>query len=103
MIDTGASCTVVDAGLVAPLGLTPTGQMSAHTPSTNGVPHRCNQYDVQLIIPSGTGQPPFWIQAIAVMETNLAAGGISGLIGRDVLSRCVLVYSGSSNLYILSY
>ncbi|WP_224796723.1 aspartyl protease family protein [Pandoraea sputorum] len=104
LIDTGASSTCIDPSVLEPLGLTPTGQTEVHTPSTNGTPHVCNLYDVQLLVPGQTGiEAPFIIPAMPVTESHLASQGITGLIGRDVLSKCVLVYNGAANFYSLSY
>lgn len=101
LLDTGASGTCVDPKLVAPLSLHPSGQVAMQTPSTNGVPVYCNQYDVAVYIPhDATG---FFIGALPILETSLASQGIDGLIGRDVIDRCTLVYNGSAGLFTLAY
>jgi hypothetical protein len=46
LIDTGASCTVVDSGVIKKLGLVATGTVPILTPSTGVTPHSCNQYDI---------------------------------------------------------
>ena len=102
LIDTGASHTTVDSTLLAPLQLQPTGSVPVHTPSTNGAPVVCNQYDVELAIGAPNGAP-FGIPALAVTESSLITQGISGLLGRDVLSRCTLIYNGVVGLYTLCY
>ena len=43
------------------------------------------------------------IEAMPVLETHLRSQGIDGLIGRDVLQKCNLVYNGQLNLFTLSY
>lgn len=104
LIDTGASCTCVDPGLVAPLGLVATGAMMIQTPSTNGTPHACHQYDVALVIPPATpSDPHFFIGAMPILETPLRTQGIDGLLGRDVLQRCVYINNGPAGIFILSY
>ncbi|WP_082725435.1 aspartyl protease family protein [Burkholderia sp. RF4-BP95] len=102
LIDTGASHTSVDPSLLAPLKLQPTGTIPVHTSSTNGAPVSCNQYDVELAIGAPNGLP-FTVPALPVTEANLAAQGIFGLIGRDVLSRCTFIYNGVTGLYTLCY
>jgi hypothetical protein len=102
LIDTGASHTNVDPTLLAPLQLQPTGSIHVHTPSTNGAPVICNQYDVELAIGSPNGAP-FAVPALPVTEANLITQGIAGLLGRDVLSRCTLIYNGVMGMYTLCY
>lgn len=103
LVDTGASSTVVDASLIAPLGLQPTGAVMFHTPSTGATALPFSLYDVMLLIP-GPGQGKAWIiEALAVAECNLSAQGIQGLIGRDVLDRAMLVYNGPENHFSIAY
>lgn len=101
LVDTGASATCIDPGVVRQLGLTPTGQVSIITPSTGATPHSCLTYDICLILlgPSlslGLGVLP-------VSEAQLAHQGFQALIGRDVLRRCLLVYDGNKNTFTLAF
>lgn len=102
LIDTGASCTCVDPTLLAGLGLQPTGRVAIGTPSTAGVPHMCDQYDISVIIPGAAGGGHV-IPAIAIVETHLQSQGIDGLIGRDVLKDCTLIYNGTAGLFTIAY
>lgn len=43
----------------------------------------------------------FLSTSLAVMESNLLSQGILGLLGRDILSKCVLTYNGENQTYIL--
>jgi aspartyl protease len=104
LIDTGASCTCVDPSVLSTLGLSPTGSVTVNTPSTGSSPHTADQYDVSLMIPSGTPTPPLFVQNLAVMCAELlAAQGFHALIGRDILSRCLFAYNGTANLFTLAY
>jgi hypothetical protein len=103
LIDTGASSSCVDSGLIAKLGLTPTGSVNIHTPSTNGVAHSCNQYDIMLFIPGANSGTGCLIEALGVIETSLSTQGIDGLIGRDLLDRWTCVYNGSANMFTICY
>ncbi len=74
------------------------------TPSTAGVPVQCNQYDVSAYIPdNGSSGGGFYIGALPVVEASFAGQGIEGLIGRDIIDRCTLVYNGSAGMFTLAY
>lgn len=104
LVDTGASGTCVDPRLVAPLGLTPSGSVSMQTPSTNGVPVVCSQYDVSVYIPGADANAGgFFIPALPILETGLSSQGIDGLIGRDIINRCTMIYNGSAGMFTLAY
>lgn len=102
LLDTGASSTCVDPSLMSKLGIAPTGVVGIQTPSTAGGSHQCNQYDAAIYIPGGNNIG-FWVEALPIVETSLASQGIEGLIGRDIINRCTLVYNGSANLVTLAY
>ena len=56
-----------------------------------------------LFIP-GPSQVPGWtIDALPVMECDLSAQGIQGLIGRDALERAVFIYNGPTKNFTLAY
>lgn len=101
LIDTGASCTCLDPGVLAPLQLMPTGTASITTPSTGTKPHETYQYDVSIYIPSSGGHLSF--KTIPVIESQLKSQGIDGLLGRDILDRCLFSYNGSMKLFTLAF
>lgn len=102
LVDTGASCTCLDPEVLATLGLTPTGTTSVVT--AGGVPEERDVYDVALAIPSGKGEQVFFEHTMAVVAAPLLKSqGFHALIGRDVLSRCILNYNGSTKTYTLAY
>lgn len=104
LVDTGASSTCVDPNFVASLGLIATGNVAMQTPSTAGVPVSCNLYDVAVFIPgSGTDGNGFLIAALPVIEASFATQGIEGLIGRDIIDRCTLIYNGSAGMFTLAF
>lgn len=102
LIDTGASHTCLDPSVIAPLGLTPTGTVSIHTPSTQGAAHQVAQYDVRILV-HGPPSSARWFDALPVSECNLKAQGIDGLLGRDVLGGCTLIYLGEMNVWSLCF
>lgn len=103
LIDTGASNTVVDKTLINPLGLTPTGTVMVHTPTTGQSAVQFAQYDVMLIIPGAVAGEAWVIQALPITESDLSAQSIQGLIGRDVLDRAMFIYGGPSKHFSLAY
>jgi hypothetical protein len=101
LIDTGASGTAIDPSILTKLGLSPTGIMTIHTPSTGPQGHQVNQYDVGLAIQYQGLARQFL--ALPVGECSLNAQGIDGLLGRDVLAHCLFIYTGPDNAFILSF
>jgi len=105
LIDTGASITAIEPQVLQALGLTPTGTIEIVTPSTGNAVHTADTYDVDLSINAATvSEPPLLIPNLRVSSSELfSRQGIHALIGRDVLSRCILVYSGTVNLISLCF
>lgn len=104
LIDTGASSSCIDPGILASLELTPTGSVTVHTPSTGPEPHTAEQYDVSIIVPgTGSHHAPLVIPAVPVLSASLALQGIDALIGRDILRDCILIYNGSLGLFTLAF
>jgi hypothetical protein len=112
LIDTGASGTVVDPGIIAPLGLTPNNFMPVATPTTGQNPQLRPVYDVQIVLPPSitprsaqlgpSGLMPH-MRALSVIATAMRPQGIDGLIGRDVLENVLFVYNGHTGTYTLAW
>ncbi|MBF0265948.1 MAG: hypothetical protein HQL46_11815 [Gammaproteobacteria bacterium] len=101
LIDTGASCTCVDPSVIASLNITPTGAGAVSTPLSGQSPHVCNKYDITVLLVHPEIQ--YKIGAIPVLETKVFGQGIQALIGRDVLSKCLLTYNGTIGQYTISF
>lgn len=103
LVDTGASGTCIDPSVMAPLGLTPKGQVQMCTPSTGVTPHIADQYDVSIFIPCGSN-PPLTLRTVGVACVELLASqGFHALIGRDILRACLLTYNGTTGTFTLAY
>jgi hypothetical protein len=96
LIDTGASLTVIRTGTCAGLGLHPVGIVNIHTPTDHDVP--AEQFSVSLGFPNNVVASP-WV----VTEAGLPGQNIDGLLGRDLLSRGVLVYLGYAGAWSVSF
>lgn len=96
LIDTGASGTAINSEVVQNLSLISRGITQIATPSTKA--HSCNVYDISLLLPNKVTIP--LLQAV---EAPLEGQNIQCLIGRDVLSKGILIYNGYTNTFSLSF
>lgn len=103
LIDTGASVTCIDPSIIAQLELSPTTRATVHTPSSGQGGHECNMYDVSLAIFMDSGQLHLASLTIPVAEAELSHQGVDALIGRDVLSKALLVYNGVAGEFSISF
>jgi hypothetical protein len=104
LIDTGASFSSVEPTVLASLGLTPTGTIDFVTPSTGQAVVTTDTYDVDVVIYKGPNDPPLSMPNLRVAACQLfLRQGIHALIGRDILSKCVLIYNGEVNMFTLAF
>jgi hypothetical protein len=104
LVDTGASFTSIEPGVMQALGLTPTGTVDIVTPSTGQEVHTTDTYDLDFVIYKEANEPPLSMPNLRVAACELfLKQGIHGLIGRDVLSKCVLIYNGESKIFTLAF
>lgn len=102
LIDTGATTTNISQGLLASLGLVPTGSVPVHTASSGSVPVNCDEYDVSLFFPDA--RPGGWgFPSVPIIECLPLQGPADGLLGRDVLDRSILTYNSFSNIVTISF
>lgn len=102
LIDTGASSTCLDSWIFKSLNINPIGTVEMHTPSTSvNNAHRCNQYDICLIVPHQAINRYF--HTIPALESEFSHQGIDGLLGRDILESCLFIYNGELGIYTLSF
>jgi hypothetical protein len=100
LVDTGASSTCIDKPHLEALDLAPRGCVPVKTPSTGSSPCMCSQFDISFLL-LYAGQT-ITISAIPVLEVDLSAQNIDALIGRDVLSRCLLVCDGAAGTFSIA-
>jgi hypothetical protein len=104
LIDTGASGTCIDPLVLNALQIQATGVTPMLTPSTGGTPIDADTFDVAIMIQSTPNAAPLFIPNMAVAASELfAAQGFHVLVGRDILSRCIMTYNGASGLFMLAF
>jgi hypothetical protein len=103
LIDTGASMSLVDEALMRTLQITPTSVTSYHSSSTSGIAQQCNVYDVSLVLGGVATTNSLRIDPLPVMATAFINHPFEGLLGRDVLSRLQMAWSGPMQSLTLSY
>ena len=103
LIDTGASTTCIDTSVVEALRLETKGDVPVITPSTGDQPINVDYYDITLLIFASMDQPPLLNTTLLVAELPIQNQGFQTIIGRDMLSQCVLIYNGATNEYTLSF
>lgn len=97
LIDTGAQTTCVDEGALKALGLLPVGQIGVSTPDGSNM---MLQYPVKLEFPASPIPP---LEFNSVIGANLKDQDIIALIGRDILSHCILIMNGPAGSYSISF
>lgn len=103
LIDTGASHTFLDDQVTRGLALERRGESMFHSSSTKGVPERCHEYDVSLVL-GGITTPNTWrIEMLNVMGHPFLNNSHQGVLGRDVLDRLQFAWNGPARLMVLSY
>jgi len=100
LIDTGATRTCVDKAVLDELEVQATG---AITTGTAAGPAQQLLYPAKLNFPGAN----FEIEFGSVIGVDLSGQSIAGqnvivLLGRNVLSRCVLVYNGPGGIFTLA-
>lgn len=104
LVDTGASFSSVEPAVLGMLALTPTGTMDIVTPSTGQEVHTTDTYDIDFVIKAGQDDPPLLLSNLRVAACELyLKQGIHALIGRDILTKCILVYNGDQNSFSLAF
>ena len=106
LIDTGASVTGIDEGVLGQLGYPPVNVASLSTPSGTV---QTGVYMVRLVIPSQrdprfpANVPRIVIDGVMAVAVRLGGLQYKVLLGRDVLSSIVMVYNGPQALVTLAY
>ena len=103
LIDTGASCTCIDNGVIIQLGLQPTGTAQMVTPSTGSIPTTVNQYDLAIYLFMDNQHVHQMAMTIPVIGADFSSQTIDALIGRDLLSEGGFFYNGTTNTLTIAF
>lgn len=102
IVDTGADTTMIGENVALALGLTATGQTRVITASSHGTPDYCDVYGIQLAIVSRSRDLQWRIPAMEVLVKSLPSQSTDGMLGRDILSQCILHYDGPGKSFSLT-
>ncbi len=101
-IDTGAGMTTFAPHVFQSLNIRPTGAVGILTQSTGLRPYFCDQFDVSLSLSATGGM--LRVSSLQVLESVFPpAGTIEGLLGRDMLRVCQLLYDGCKGSFRLDF
>ncbi len=100
LIDTGATRSCVDSQVISSLGVNPIGIANLGTASGRSQHHL---YPAKFSFPA----IKFEVEFGSVVGVDLSGQGVGNmqiiaLIGRDVLSRCILIYHGTKGSFSLA-
>lgn len=91
----------MDQNAIAPLGLSPTGTVSVLTPTTGAIPMEQPSFDVSIYIHHAENSK--FLALLSVTATDFSGQPIHGLLGRDFLQSCLLVYDGVAQTYSIAF
>ncbi|MEA2166415.1 MAG: Aspartyl protease [Thermoanaerobaculia bacterium] len=97
LIDTGAHSTVLNPDVVSRLGIRPVGVAAIVTPSTTAA-LICNRYHINVYF-----SEDFVVENVFAIEAPMGGVPYQCLIGRDILRRATLIYSGRQNQFTLEF
>lgn len=103
-IDTGSGRSFIDISILLRLQL-PVRNV-AHGFSAQGAPPvSYDEYEASMVLMGQTANSQWRIPALAVLGRSMqsVSATVRGLIGRDVLSQCVMTYDGRSQSFELMY
>lgn len=103
-VDTGSFITGLIPQVFDQLGIAFFATVLVRTPSTTpDKPAECEQFDVSLALLSGT--TPEYLPSIHVIASAdfEREENVQGILGRDVLNRCVFTYEGPTRSFFLAF
>ena len=99
-LDTGASVTVLDPGIVGVLGLEAVAAAGLHVLGRDEVSHH-GVYEVEVGL-AVDGSPPVWVP-LAALGGPVNPKGTAAALGRDFLGHFTLTYDGPSRQFSIRW
>lgn len=100
-LDTGASVTVLDHGVVHALGVEPVAAAGLHVLGRDEVSHH-GVYLVEVALADAPSDARRWV-ALEALDGTVNPKGTAAALGRDFLAHLVLTYDGPANRVILRW
>lgn len=94
-LDTGASVTVLDSGVIHALGAEPVAEAGLHVLGRDTVSHH-GVYHVEVALADAPLENRKWI-ALEALDGTVNPKGTAAALGRDFLAHFVLTYNGPAN------
>jgi len=98
-LDTGASVTVLDSGVVSTLGIEPVAAAGLHVLGRDTVSHH-GVYSVEVAL--ADAEDPFWF-ALDVLDGPVNPKGTAAALGRDFLASLIFTYDGPAGRILLRW
>jgi hypothetical protein len=100
-LDTGASVTVLDSGVIQVLGTEPIAAAGLHVLGRDTVSHH-GVFAVELALADVTPTERVWV-ALDALDAPVNPKGTAAALGRDFLSKFVLTYDGIAGRFRLNW
>ncbi|MDY3553609.1 hypothetical protein R5W24_002712 [Gemmata sp. JC717] len=94
-LDTGASVTVLDHGVVRSLGAEPVAEAGLHVLGRDEVSHH-GVYHVEVALADALAADRKWLP-LEILDGTVNPKGTAAALGRDFLAHFVLTYDGPSH------
>lgn len=102
LVDTGASMTKIAEWVLHALGLLPVSTVVEHAAFSPGRPVEREVDSVQLFMAGAANGVLAWDLQVT-SSAGLEALGVDGLLGRDILDQCLLIYNGPESHFSLAF
>lgn len=100
-LDTGASVTVLDPGVIGALGIEPLAEAGLHVLGRDTVSHH-GVYAVAVALADVPSNEREWFE-LDVLEGPINPKGTAAALGRDLLAHLVLTYDGPAGRVVLRW